>query len=262
MNVFYTPLYLFWFLHQTTTTNLSSQSLVSCISFDSYIKPQPAAAFSATFCVVSLLIPTSNHNLPPHACVPLLLYLFWFLHQTTTNEDTEAYQVGCISFDSYIKPQPRCHLWPLGSVVSLLIPTSNHNSKVCGTSYTKLYLFWFLHQTTTNLVNKIGIVSCISFDSYIKPQLNMMAHGMDGVVSLLIPTSNHNSERFRFRERELYLFWFLHQTTTSRSLSNSALALYLFWFLHQTTTVIEISSTTIRCISFDSYIKPQLLSCS
>ena len=34
---------------------------------------------------------------------------------------------GCISFDSYIKPQPSTGLQLVGFVVYLLIPTSNHN---------------------------------------------------------------------------------------------------------------------------------------
>ena len=33
---------------------------------------------------------------------------------------------------------------------------------------------------------------CISFDSYIKPQLGYINTGLDTVVYLLIPTSNHN----------------------------------------------------------------------
>ena len=58
--------------------------LARCISFDSYIKPQPA--------------PT-----------PI----------------TEP--VSCISFDSYIKPQPGLNALLGDVVVYLLIPTSNHN---------------------------------------------------------------------------------------------------------------------------------------
>ena len=55
-----------------------------CISFESYIKPQPA-------------------ELRPDA------------------------GVGCISFESYIKPQPGQNLTLLQNVVYLLNPTSNHN---------------------------------------------------------------------------------------------------------------------------------------
>ena len=58
--------------------------------------------------VVYLLIPTSNHNCglrpPPGA-------------------------IGCISFDSYIKPQQKENRIKPKDVVYLLIPTSNHNVK-------------------------------------------------------------------------------------------------------------------------------------
>ena len=37
-----------------------------------------------------------------------------------------------------------------------------------------------------------NIVSCISFDSYIKPQLCCCGYSFKHVVYLLIPTSNHN----------------------------------------------------------------------
>ena len=98
----------------------------------------------------------------------------------------------CISFDSYIKPQH----WVCGqlvcSVVYLLIPTSNHNwCHPWWCSYL-LYIFWFLHQTTTIRKLKIKVICCISFDSYIKPQLTAIAAVARNVVYLLIPTSNHN----------------------------------------------------------------------
>ena len=58
--------------------------LPGCISFDSYIKPQPESR----------------------------------------KADEEA---GCISFDSYIKPQQVSPELDIDVVVYLLIPTSNHN---------------------------------------------------------------------------------------------------------------------------------------
>ena len=36
------------------------------------------------------------------------------------------------------------------------------------------------------------LISCISFDSYIKPQLKDFSRILPKVVYLLIPTSNHN----------------------------------------------------------------------
>ena len=55
-----------------------------------------------------------------------------------------------------------------------------------------LYIFWFLHQTTTSFVSGLVLYRCISFDSYIKPQLDRFNTFGVRVVYLLIPTSNHN----------------------------------------------------------------------
>ena len=61
-----------------------------------------------------------------------------------------AWMLGCISFDSYIKPQ------------------------LCDS-------------------RSISKVSCISFDSYIKPQPSELWENLVNVVYLLTPTSNHNA---------------------------------------------------------------------
>ena len=138
-----------------------------------------------------------------------------------------------------------------------MIPTSNHNSLTSCPDSRALYIFWFLHQTTTSLLLVKTCRCCISFDSYIKPQLALKktqnSFGcisfdsyikpqlLDGstdhhtVVYLLIPTSNHNLFLF-------IIFIFM---------------LYIFWFLHQTTTLHVCLKFYQRCISFDSYIKPQ-----
>ena len=252
-------LYIFWFLHQTTTCNRDTAGCSSCISFDSYIKPQHDIFHLMQGKVVYLLIPTSNHNLQYHIhqlvdVVYLLiptsnhneqlealytweLYIFWFLHQTTTEHLRWLEISRCISFDSYIKPQP-------------------------------IFVSYLL---------KVG---CISFDSYIKPQQVIIFVILNTVVYLLIPTSNHNRLDSWCVDLELYIFWFLHQTTTLPSPSNLNVMLYIFWFLHQTTTSLApvpckhrlyifwfLHQTTTEensdlekesCISFDSYIKPQL----
>ena len=272
-----------------------------CISFDSYIKPQQPGIMSIINVVVYLLIPTSNHN-HVHLCARgKLLYIFWFLHQTTTWRTKSKRTTCCISFDSYIKPQRRvrCHLLRVSCisfdsyikpqllghsdrfcgrcisfdsyikpqlwgqnprewlVVYLLIPTSNHNlmlkqkrfyfvvylliptSNHNSVEYVKivrlLYIFWFLHQTTTWGCSNYALPCCISFDSYIKPQPVRNENDDVVVVYLLIPTSNHNSALNLNEAQLLYIFWFLHQTTTW-SCSDNALSC---------------------CISFDSYIKPQ-----
>ena len=98
-------LYIFWFLHKTTTGATAIASHQGCISFDSYIKPQRRSCKRREICVVYLLIPTSNHNLITEAKYADMLYIFWFLHQTTTGGVADQTCKGCISFDSYIKPQ-------------------------------------------------------------------------------------------------------------------------------------------------------------
>ena len=188
-------LYIFWFLHQTTTQTKATAICKRCISFDSYIKPQPCVivignrtsciSFDSYIkpqldsyhiritCVVYLLIPTSNHNPLLIHQVHKLLYIFWFLHQTTTWSWLVCSSICCISFDSYIKPQ--------------------HNGA---------------HSRISTC--------CISFDSYIKPQPVRRTTGRKHVVYLLIPTSNHNTRTAVFSPTWLYIFWFLHQTTTYR----------------------------------------------
>ena len=181
------------------------------------------------------MIPTSNHNCGSDNYFWIALYIFWFLHQTTTPLSPAFRLNSCISFDSYIKPQLTILRGRQDRVVYLLIPTSNHNCQSFGRMLCRLYIFWFLHQTTTvPCLNRSG-VGCISFDSYIKPQLIGSSIWYCYVVYLLIPTSNHNWVQGIRRHTPLYIFWFLHQTTT-------------------TPTFIFAKNS---CISFDSYIKPQ-----
>ena len=164
-------LYIFWFLHQTTTIECTTFLPLCCISFDSYIKPQLLSVRLFFRCVVYLLIPTSNHNQLANLIADTKLYIFWFLHQTTTWGLQVSWRGRCISFDSYIKPQQKTENNKWSHVVYLLIPTSNHNSRLlcnCETEVVylliptsnhniittilrcqKLYIFWFLHQTTT-----------------------------------------------------------------------------------------------------------------
>ena len=143
--------------------------------------------------VVYLLIPTSNHNITGYCNTYGRLYIFWFLHQTTTRR--LRYRYRCM-----------------------------------------LYIFWFLHQTTTPDVISWLTSSCISFDSYIKPQLTRSNHSSSSVVYLLIPTSNHNWVKAKVNW--MHVVYLLIPTSNHNTVSYMiiSLPLYIFWFLHQTTT--------------------------
>ena len=124
---------------------------------------------------------------------------------------------------------------------------------------TQLYIFRFLHQTTTPWKIIVLSVSCISFVSYIKPQLLTWQKHNHTVVYLSFPTSNHNLFPIAGGHKLLYIFRFLHQTTTGEQEAMNHNPLYIFRFLHQTTTKIHILHHNLSCISFVSYIKPQLV---
>ena len=100
-------------------------------------------------CIIYILNPTSNHNVVACEKAADRLYIFWFLHQTTTEVTS-------------VKGIPQLYIfWFL------------HQTTTDGRTYLccrKLYIFWFLHQTTTDGVLITISLSCISFDSYIKPQ--------------------------------------------------------------------------------------------
>ena len=187
------PLFISWFLHQTTTHHIFERLRICCLSLDSYIKPQRQpikhhqrpvvylliptsnhngeAIAAAGLNVVYLLIPTSNHNLLRPSLISVLLFISWFLHQTTTTGEYEIRFRSCLSLDSYIKPQLPIAQVPTLKVVYLLIPTSNHNFALHVNYNALLFISWFLHQTTTRTKTK---------------------HRRH-VVYLLIPTSNHNA---------------------------------------------------------------------
>ena len=127
-----------------------------------------------------------------------------------------TYPLSCISFDSYIKPQLYVFFVCAEKVVYLSIPTSNHNHRLFHGFSVELYIFRFLHQTTTCLQGFEHKDCCISFDSYIKPQPNSQKIIYETVVYLSIPTSNHNFNKEMAEYQKLYIFRFLHQTTTFR----------------------------------------------
>ena len=125
----------------------------------------------------------------------------------------------------------------LPPVVYRTIPTSNHNW-TCNIDFlTPLYIVLFLHQTTTRWCAPMRSARCISYYSYIKPQLSFALVIVPSVVYRTIPTSNHNSS----------------------TLSPLGGVLYIVLFLHQTTTYASVATTHNCCISYYSYIKPQLM---
>ncbi len=165
-------LYIFLFLHQTTTIHHRNLLGIGCISFFSYIKPQLVGDDSQFLVVVYLSFPTSNHNSPRlFSVIATVVYLSF----PTSNHNC------------------RRHQDVLHTVVYLSFPTSNHNWVGNTPMKYQLYIFLFLHQTTTAKPSQRSHTCCISFFSYIKPQLNPTNPFHPLVVYLSFPTSNHNS---------------------------------------------------------------------
>ena len=164
-------LYIFRFLHQTTTLLSFEDDINSCISFASYIKPQLTVSDIIPYCVVYLSLPTSNHNLSCIRLYTVRLYIFRFLHQTTTVDVNWSESA-------------------LLYIFRFLHQTTTSTRKYL--SIDELYIFRFLHQTTTGIQGALECNSCISFASYIKPQQPSYKANLSKVVYLSLPTSNHN----------------------------------------------------------------------
>ena len=142
-------LYFFHFLHQTTTIGMQPVSSSRCISFIFYIKPQLLSPPAAVQLVVYLSFSTSNHNWRPvRGSTAWVVYLSF----STSNHN---------------------HSWWMiegSAVVYLSFSTSNHNQERASSGRWWLYIFHFLHQTTT-LLHRVSLRNrCISFIFYIKPQ--------------------------------------------------------------------------------------------
>ena len=161
-----------FFLHQTTTLWYMSFIFVHCILCSFYIKPQLMSPYYFIFYIVSYVLSTSNHNLMSNGNVSSILYLMFFLHQTTTHEHHQFLNFNCILCSFYIKPQLERKSKPFKihcilcsfyikpqllhrqehckPIVSYVLSTSNHNSMSKAMEFSLLYLMFFLHQTTTN----------------------------------------------------------------------------------------------------------------
>ena len=189
-------LYIFWFLHQTTTFRYNGEEIVKLYIF--WFLHQTTTLREQGGCPCGLYIFWFLHQTTTYTKVGdyiTELYIFWFIHQTTTRCNRQKWRLRCISFDSYIKPQQGRVAVVVHAVVYLLIPTSNHNRWRADLYSCELYIFWFLHQTTTDSSKRMhdamlyifwflhqttttrcwraSRTRCISFDSYIKPQLLM-----------------------------------------------------------------------------------------
>ena len=100
---------------------------------------------------------------------------------------------------------------------------------------------------------------CISFVSYIKPQLELMVMIHKHFVYLSFPTSNHNV--LELPDSVSFVVYLSFPTSNHNFLGShvNVAPLYIFRFLHQTTTVRTVLQSPVSCISFVSYIKPQLV---
>ena len=149
-------LYIFWFLHQTTTLSISFCFSLGCISFDSYIKPQLMLLSSLFELVVYLLIPTSNHN---RLLINRYRLLVVYLLIPTSNHNYKSQNPDVFLVVYLLIPTSnhnyRTRKDVANIVVYLLIPTSNHNLVDFFIDVCVLYIFWFLHQTTTNWYESI-----------------------------------------------------------------------------------------------------------
>ena len=100
-----------------------------------------------------------------------------------------------------------------------------------------LYIVLFLHQTTTSERVFRARNCCISYYSYIKPQLSYIYTKTNEVVYRTIPTSNHNLWLKRLR-RKIVVYRTIPTSNHNRLLKSLAmLMLYIVLFLHQTTTI-------------------------
>ena len=196
----------------------------------------------------------------------LLIFIFMSYIKPQLVDPLQIQNLGCISYYSYIKPQqfvPSVVIWlvvyrtiPTSNhnwvddnkqkiaVVYRTIPTSNHNWHEERPVSITLYIVLFLHQTTTSLMYCCCSLGCISYYSYIKPQLPFEFSIDVFVVYRTIPTSNHNLTSNELFCCVLYIVLFLHQTTTAFALSNIAQGLYIVLFLHQTTTIAAYLGVT------------------
>ena len=175
-------LFLIPILHQTTTLKRLLCGLLSCSSFQFYIKPQPITASSLFIPVVPHSNSTSNHNFH----LQFRGKLFVVPHSNSTSNHNVLRR-----FRSFLLVVPHSN------------STSNHNMVARLWKLTALFLIPILHQTTTLDAKLTNPESCSSFQFYIKPQ----RHYTDVAEKVVVPhsnsTSNHNSVARHFQRKNV-----------------------------------------------------------
>ena len=230
-------MYIFIFLHQTTTVGRGEKTLSSCISLYSYIKPQRnhfnAQVANSCISLYSYIKPQRIVRFKGKSgcCISLYSYIKPQLLLLCL-----VRLLCCISLYSYIKPQQYDDLVRTATVVYLYIPTSNHNALPPVQNLAKLYIFIFLHQTTTYKKRCPRAFRCISLYSYIKPQLTP------------------DSGVFHGRCISLYSYIKPQRTVNDDKLLIGCISLYSYI---KPQLAINLVFKFCRCISLYSYIKPQ-----
>ena len=164
-------LFLIPILHQTTTLKRLLCGLLSCSSFQFYIKPQPITASSLFIPVVPHSNSTSNHNFH----LQFRVKLFVVPHSNSTSNHNVLRR-----FRSFLLVVPHSNstsnhnmvarLWKLTALFLIPILHQTTTQKQYMTHTLRLFLIPILHQTTTTHLYTVRMTSCSSFQFYIKPQ--------------------------------------------------------------------------------------------
>ena len=152
-------LFLIPILHQTTTLKRLLCGLLSCSSFQFYIKPQPITASSLFIPVVPHSNSTSNHNFH----LQFRGKLFVVPHSNSTSNHNVLRR-----FRSFLLVVPHSN------------STSNHNMVARLWKLTALFLIPILHQTTT-----IYIVKRLIVQLFLIPILHQTTTSRMAVIHIL-----------------------------------------------------------------------------
>ena len=209
-------LFLIPILHQTTTLKRLLCGLLSCSSFQFYIKPQPITASSLFIPVVPhsnstsnhnvlrrfrsflLVVPhsnsTSNHNMVARLWKLTALFLIPILHQTTTRFPAPRYR-HLLFLIPILHQTTTLTVRFVHSALLFLIPILHQTTTASLKLYEEqmLFLIPILHQTTTNYRRIRRRKGCSSFQFYIKPQHRNLLSSVRCVVPHSNSTSNHNT---------------------------------------------------------------------